>query len=117
MSSYKHFDPKVTKKRRKYRAKSSDTRFELSVLKTNKNIVAILYDKLEYREVTAVSTRPTSFVTSGERIKDAFEIGKKFAEICKQKNIQSLCFNKLNYKFHGLIANVVNGVREAGINI
>ena len=117
MSSYKDFDPKVIKKRRKYRAKSAATRFELYVLKTNRNIVAVLYDKLESREITAVTTRPASFVTSGDRAKDAFEIGKKFAEICKQKKIESLCFNKLNYKFHGLIASVVHGIREVGINI
>lgn len=117
MSSYKHFDPKVIKKRKKYRAKSSDTRYELYVLKTNKHIVAVLYDKIESRDITAVTTRPSSFVSTGERIKDAFEIGKKISQICKQKNIENLYFNKLNYKFHGIIASVVNGVRDGGINI
>ncbi|MFT4967787.1 MAG: large subunit ribosomal protein L18 [Candidatus Deianiraeaceae bacterium] len=117
MSSYKHFDPKVIKKRTKSRAKSSSTRFELYVLKTNKHIVAVLYDKLEKRDVTSVSTRPSSFVKSESRANDAFEIGKKIATICKTKDIASLCFNKLNYKFHGLLKEVSRGVQELGINI
>lgn len=117
MSSYRHFDPKVIKKRKKFRAKSASTRFEMYVLKTNKNIVAVLYDKLEARDVTAVSTRPSSFVSTGNRMKDAFEIGKKIGEICNAKGINILSFNKLNYKFHGIIANVVSGTREVGINI
>ena len=117
MSSYHHFDPKVIKKRRKYRGKSSATRFEMYVLKTNKHIVAVLYDKEENRDVTSVSTRPQSFKKAENRSIDAFNIGKSFAEICKSKGIEKLAFNKLNYKFHGIIAEAVKGVRENGINI
>lgn len=117
MSSYKHFDPKVSKKRKKYRAKSPDTRFEMYILKTNRHIVAVLYDKQEARDVTSVSTRPVSFVKSGERAKDAFNIGTTFAGLCKSRGIEKLSFNKLNYKFHGIIAETVRGVRENGINI
>jgi len=117
MSSYKHFDPKVIKKRKKYRAKSEATRFELYVLKTNKHVVAVLYDKQEQRDVTSVSTRPKTFKKEENRSIDAFNIGKAFADVCKSKNIEKLAFNKLNYKFHGIIAEVVRGVRENGINI
>ncbi len=117
MSSYKHFDPKVIKKRKKYRFKSASITHELYVLKTNRHIVAVLYDKSLSRDVTSVSTRPSSFVKSDNRLKDAFEIGKKFAELCKTHNIDKVYFNKMNYKFHGIVKEVVNGVRESGINI
>lgn len=117
MSSYKHFDPKVIKKRKKYRTKSAHTRFEMYILKTNRHIVAVLYDKQEARDVAAVSTRPVSFKHAENRSMDAFQIGKSFAEICKSRQIQDLYFNKLSYKFHGIIAETVRGVRESGINI
>lgn len=117
MSSYKHFDPKVIKKRKKSRAKSGDTRHELYILKTNKHLVAVLYDKVEQRDVTSVSTRPASFVHGDTRTHDAIAIGKSFAEICKSKGIEKIYYNKMNYKFHGLIKEVVSSVRESGINI
>lgn len=117
MSSYKHFDPKVQKKRKKARAKSGDTQHELYILKTNKHIVAVLYDKVEKRDITSVSTRPSSFVGGESRSQDATQIGKKFAEICKEKKISQVYFNKMNYKFHGIIKFVVESIRESGINI
>jgi len=117
MSSYKHFDPKVAKKRKKYRAKSGSTQHELYILKTNKHIVAVLYDKLARRDVTSVSTRPTSFPHAETRMDDAKIIGQKFAEICKSNNVQDIYYNKSNYKFHGLVKQVVESIRESGINI
>lgn len=117
MSSYRHFDPKVAKKRTKSRAKSGDVRHEVYVLKTNKHIVVVLYDKQEKRDVTAVSTRPTSFKHGENRMDDAKHLGKIFAEKCKNLNIVKLSFNKLNYKFHGLLKAVADGIRESGINI
>ena len=117
MSSYKHFDPKVAKKRAKYRAKSGSTRHELYVLKTNCHLVAVLYDKTEKRDIFACSTRPASFVKSENRTQDAHKIGEMFAKVCKERDITDLYFNKMNYKFHGLIKAVVEGVRQSGINI
>lgn len=116
MSSYHHFDTKVIKKRKKYRGKSP-ARFEVYVLKTNKHIVAVLYDKEQNRDVTSVSTRPHSFKKLENRLTDAFNIGTEFAKICKEKGIENLAFNKLNYKFHGIIAEVAKGIRENGINV
>jgi len=117
MSSYKHFDPKVIKKRRKSRGKSGDTQHELYILKTNRHLVAVLYDKAEQRDISSISTRPAGFVHAETRTLDAVAIGKQFAELCKSKNIEKIYFNKMNYKFHGLVKSVVESVRESGINI
>ncbi len=117
MSSYKHFDPKVAKKRKKSRAKSGDTQHELYILKTNRHIVAVLYDKVEQRDITSVSTRPAGFVHAETRTHDAIVIGKQFAQLCKSQNIEKIYYNKMNYKFHGLVKTVVESIRESGINI
>lgn len=117
MSSYRHFDPKVAKKRTKLRAKSGDVRHEVYVFKTNKHLVVVLYDKHNRCEITAVSTRPTSFKHGANRTEDAKYLGQVFAERCKNLKIEKLSFNKLNYKFHGLLKAVVDSIRESGINI
>lgn len=117
MSSYKHFDSKVAKKRTKSRAKSGSVRHEIYVLKTNKHLVAVIYDKQENRDITSVSTRPANFKHGANRTEDAKQIGKMFAEKCKTLKIEKLAFNKLNYKFHGLLKTIVETVKENGINI
>ena len=117
MSSYKHFDPKVAKKRTKSRAKSGSVRHEVYILKTNKHLVAVLYDKEENRDVTSISTRPANFKHGANRTEDAKQIGKLFATKCKELKIEKISFNKLNYKFHGLLKTIVENIRESGINV
>jgi ribosomal protein L18 len=88
MSSYQHFDPKVAKKRTKSRFKSGSVRHEVYVLKTNKHLVAVLYDKHEKRDLTSVSTRPAEFKHGANRTEDAKQIGKIFAEKCKEYKVE-----------------------------
>jgi large subunit ribosomal protein L18 len=117
MSSYHHNDPKVIKKRKRIRAKSSSVRFELSVQKTNKHIVAILFDTEAKRDIASTSTKPKSFVKGDNRMCDALTVGKNFGELCKKHNITQVYFNKLSYKFHGILKQVVDGAKQSGINI
>jgi large subunit ribosomal protein L18 len=117
MSSYKHFDPKVAKKRTKSRFKSGSVRHEVYVLKTNKHLVAVIYDKESKRDLTSISTRPADFKHGENRTEDAKQIGKMVAEKCKTLGIEKVAFNKLSYKFHGLLKAIVDNIRENGINI
>ncbi|MBI3508079.1 MAG: hypothetical protein HY069_00345 [Chlamydiia bacterium] len=44
-------------------------------------------------------------------------MGKQIAELAKQKNIQSIIFDRGVNKYHGVIAELAEGAREAGLQL
>lgn len=87
----------------------------LSVSKTNCHIYAQLID--DDRALTLAGFGTLS-KTSGVKKKSkeaAREIGKKIAELAKQQNIHSVIFDRGRYKFHGIVAELANSAREAGL--
>ena len=42
-------------------------------------------------------------------------VGEKIAEIAKEKNIESIIFDRGRFKYHGIIAELANAARENGI--
>ena len=87
----------------------------LSVSKTNCHIYAQLID--DDRAITLAGFGTLSKEsTAKKRSKDAAkEIGKQIAELAKQKDIHSVIFDRGRYKFHGVIAELANSAREAGL--
>jgi len=53
---------------------------------------------------------------SAKGVDSAKELGKKIAEIAKEKNIDSVVFDRNGYLYHGRVAAVADGAREAGLN-
>ena len=45
----------------------------------------------------------------------AKNVGKKIAELAKEKNIQAVVFDRNGYVYHGRVAAVAEGAREAGL--
>ena len=88
----------------------------LSVLKTNCHIYAQLID--DDNSLTLAGTGTLSKVNKGlggKSKESARAIGKQIAELAKKRNISSVIFDRGPYKFHGLIAELANGAREAGL--
>ncbi len=42
-------------------------------------------------------------------------VGLKIAELCKEKNITSVVFDRGGYKYHGRVAALAEGAREGGL--
>lgn len=87
----------------------------LSVSKTNCHIYAQLID--DDNGVTLAGFGTLSKTCSvKEKSKDsAREIGKHIAELAKKKNINSVVFDRGRFKFHGIVAELANSAREAGL--
>ncbi len=90
----------------------------LSVFKTNYHIYAQLID--DENSVTLAGTGTLSKGNQntpfGKKSKEAArEIGKQIAELAKKRNILSVIFDRGRYKFHGVIAELALGAREAGL--
>lgn len=90
----------------------------LSVSKTNKHIYAQLIDDVAGITIAGIGTlskvnKSTSH--NGKSKEAARHIGKQIAELAKQKSIDAVIFDRGRYKYHGVVAELAQGAREAGL--
>lgn len=89
----------------------------MSVLKSNQHIAVQLID--DEKGMTLVSLSTTMKEFRDKKIKKSKEsakmIGLKIAEMAKEKQIDHVVFDRGRYKFHGLIAELANAARAAGL--
>lgn len=98
--------------------KGTDVRPRLSVSKTNLHIYAQLIDDVNGVTLAGIGTlsKPNKSASFKGRSKEAArQIGKQIAELAKQKKIDAVIFDRGRYKFHGIIAELANSAREAGL--
>lgn len=94
------------------RGKSDKPR--LTVNKTNKHLFAQLID--DEKQITLASFGTMSKGFDKKKSKEtAREIGQKMAEFAKGKQISRVVFDRKRFKFHGIIAELANAAREAGL--
>ena len=93
----------------------SAERPRLSVSKTNCHIYAQLIDDDKSVTLAGFGTLSKGISEKRKSKESAREIGKHIAELAKKRNINSVIFDRGRYKFHGVIAELANGAREAGL--
>lgn len=90
----------------------------LSVSKTNRHLFAQLIDDATGTTIAGIGTvhKPSKKSEKNAKSKAAArEIGEKIAGIAKKKHIEMAVFDRGRYKFHGIIAELANAAREAGL--
>ncbi len=112
-------------RRRRRRAFSIRKRIEggaarprLTVFRSTKHIYAQLVDDIAGKTLAAASTlSPTVRDAAGDLKKGAAAelVGKTLAEVAKEKGIESVVFDRAGFPFHGRIAALAKGAREAGL--
>lgn len=85
----------------------------MSVFKSNRHLTVQMIDDDSSKTLFSVSTMTDSV---GKKSKEAAkQIGLKVAELAKNKNIQEIVFDRGFHKYHGLLAELANSAREAGL--
>ena len=111
------FEKRRARNRVALRRKSSKQP-RLSVHKTSKNIyVQIIDDKLS-KTLAHASTLEKDFKSnnkSGANISAAIIIGKKIANIAKDKKINNVVFDRGGYIYHGRVKALAEAAREEGL--
>ena len=112
----KRTDPKVqTKSRRRYRIRKdlegSPERPRLCVTKTNKLLKVQLIDDVAGSTLLALQTPKDKTAN----LVLATELGKSVALAAKAKGIEKCVFDRSGNLYHGRIAAVAAGAREAGL--
>jgi len=90
----------------------------LTVFRSSKHIYAQLID--DDRGVTLCSACTLTAevkqgVAYGGNIKAAVAVGKRLAELAKEKGIAKACFDRGHYRYHGRIKALADAAREGGL--
>ena len=108
------------RRHRRVRKKVSGTaaRPRLAVFRSNKHIYVQAIDDLSGRTIVSASTVETDArggTTS--TIAAAKDVGKRVAERAQAAGITSVVFDRGGFKYHGRVAAVADGAREAGLEL
>ncbi len=88
----------------------------LAVFRSNKNMYAQLIDDLAGRTVVSASTAEAAGrAASGATVEAAKGVGARLGERAKAAGITTAVFDRGGFRYHGRIAAVADGAREAGL--
>ena len=93
----------------------SAERPRFTVSKTNCHIYAQLIDDEAGVTLAGFGTQSKNASHKRKSKLAATEVGKQIAELAKGKQINTVVFDRGRYKFHGLVAQLANSAREAGL--
>ncbi len=117
-------DRAKTRRRRTLRVrkklKGTALRPRMCVVKSNKNISVQLIDNENHVTLAAISTQAKEFKNTEFSKKNkttARELGKRIAELAAEKNIKEVIFDRGRAKYHGILAELADAAREAGLKL
>ena len=90
----------------------------LSVFRSSKHIYAQLIDDLNGQTLAAASSLAPEVhgnLPYGGNVKAAQAVGKRLAEVAKEKGIAKVAFDRGHYRYHGRIKALADAAREGGL--
>ncbi|HZR15494.1 MAG TPA: 50S ribosomal protein L18 [Acidimicrobiia bacterium] len=88
----------------------------LSVFRSNRHIYAQVVDDVSGRTLAAASTVEADLRDGSTGTVDAATtVGKLVGERARAAGIESVVFDRGGFRFHGRVAGVASGAREAGL--
>jgi large subunit ribosomal protein L18 len=103
----------IRKNRVKNKIQAASSRPRLKVFRSNKEIYAqIIEDRTGKILASASSLKEKSAKSKTESAKN---VGKKIAEIAKKNKVSEVVFDRGSYNYHGRVAALAQGAREAGL--
>lgn len=115
----KHILQNRRKQRVRQKMNGTAAKPRISILKSNKHISVQMIDDENHVTICSVSThskayRNTSFEKKSKAT--ARKLGEDLGAIAVKQNIKEAIFDRGPYKYHGILAELADGVRQAGIN-
>ena len=87
----------------------------LNVFRSNANIYAQIIDDVNGVTLVAANTLEKEFEGTTGNCEAAKKVGAVLAERAKAKGIEEVVFDRGGYIFHGRVAALAEGAREAGL--
>ena len=89
----------------------------LAVFRSNKHITAQVIDDRAGTTLAAASTTEPAVTGSGGNVDAATRVGELLAERAKAAGVSTVVFDRGGYLYHGRIAALADGAREAGLQL
>jgi large subunit ribosomal protein L18 len=92
----------------------------LTVFKSNRHLYAQLVNDDGQMTIGGIGTQSKANQNTEFNVKSkaaARHIGKEIARIAKKHNVSAAVFDRGRYRFHGVVAELANAAREAGLQI
>jgi large subunit ribosomal protein L18 len=107
------------RKRRHFRVRKkvrgSATRPRLSVFRSNKHVYAQLIDDVTGSTLASASTKEKGVGGNGSTVEAAKAVGQRLGERAKAAGVTTAVFDRGGFKYHGRVAAVADGARDAGL--
>jgi large subunit ribosomal protein L18 len=106
--------------RNRKKLRGTNLRPRLCVIKSNSHIQAQLIDDESGLTLVSAATFSKEFRNTEYNRKNknsAKKIGEKIAEIARSKNINEAVFDRGSFKYHGILAELADAARGAGLKI
>jgi large subunit ribosomal protein L18 len=100
------------------RLSGSGDRPRMTVFRSNKQIYVQLVDDLTGKTLGAASSKEKQIASQkGNKIDQAKLVGKRIAEVAKEKGIETVVFDRNGYLYHGRVKNLADAARESGLKL
>jgi large subunit ribosomal protein L18 len=111
---------KVESRNRRHRrvrkkVRGTPERPRLAVFRSSKHIYAQLVDDVNGRTIAAASTMEKDARGAAANVATAKNVGQRIGERGKAAGIKGVVFDRGGFRFHGRVAAVAEGAREAGL--
>lgn len=87
----------------------------LNVFRSSKHIYAQVIDDTKGVTLVSASSLEKDFDGAGSNCEAAKAVGKRVAEKALEKGIKTVVFDRGGYIYHGRVAALAEGAREAGL--
>jgi len=116
----------LTKQERRQRIKyrirkrlsGTGDRPRMTVYRSNKQIYVQLVDDLTGTTLGAASSKEKEIASQKvNKTEQARLVGKRIAEVAKEKGIDQVVFDRNGYLYHGRVKNLADAARESGLKL
>jgi large subunit ribosomal protein L18 len=96
------------------RVTGTDQRPRLCVFRSNRHMYAQIISDQSGRTLAAASTVVFDGSPTGNK-SAARQIGERIAQLCQERNISSVVFDRNGFLYHGRVKELAEGARAAGL--
>jgi large subunit ribosomal protein L18 len=99
------------------KVRGTAARPRLAVFRSNKHIYAQVIDDVDGATLASASTVEKSFDGATSTVDAAKKVGKLVGERAKGAGVDTVVFDRGGNRYHGRVAGVADGAREAGLQL
>jgi large subunit ribosomal protein L18 len=97
------------------KVRGTAARPRLAVFRSNKHIYAQVIDDVAGVTLASASTAEATFTGGGATVDAAKQVGTLLGERAKGAGVETVVFDRGGFRYHGRVAAIADGAREAGL--